>query len=275
MQALQAKGARTDLALTGQKTYDQITKQFVDWLGNRQLSEAELKQYFSELSENKRPATVALYRAALKAAIKKAAGQNASAQSLSAIDAFFRSIKVPKIDRTVYPDEVLTADEVRSLVANAPKRISALIGFLYVSGLRISEALSVRLADCKKTGELVKIRVLGKGRKERTVFVSEKVYKKAVDAFSSKTFLFENRKGKRYSRQYFDREIRNAGSRILGKAFGAHTLRHSHATSLLKSGESLKAVSKNLGHSDPGFTAKVYIHDTVSETAICKLSLSC
>lgn len=41
---------------------------------------------------------------------------------------------------------------------------------------------------------------------------------------------------------------------------GMHALRHFYASMLLDAGESIKAVSEYLGHSDPGFTLRVYTH---------------
>jgi integrase len=39
-----------------------------------------------------------------------------------------------------------------------------------------------------------------------------------------------------------------------------HALRHFYASVLLDAGESIKALSSYLGHSDPGFTLRVYTH---------------
>ncbi|SIR60231.1 tyrosine-type recombinase/integrase [Micromonospora avicenniae] len=41
---------------------------------------------------------------------------------------------------------------------------------------------------------------------------------------------------------------------------GMHVLRHTYASVLLDAGESLKALSAYLGHSDPGFTLRIYTH---------------
>ncbi|MFJ8008818.1 tyrosine-type recombinase/integrase [Streptomyces fagopyri] len=41
---------------------------------------------------------------------------------------------------------------------------------------------------------------------------------------------------------------------------GMHALRHFYASVLLDAGENIKALSQYLGHSDPGFTLKVYTH---------------
>jgi integrase len=44
------------------------------------------------------------------------------------------------------------------------------------------------------------------------------------------------------------------------RADGVHALRHLYASVLLDAGESIKALSQYLGHSDPGFTLRVYTH---------------
>jgi integrase len=44
------------------------------------------------------------------------------------------------------------------------------------------------------------------------------------------------------------------------RANGMHALRHFHASVLLDAGESIKALSEYLGHSDPGFTLRTYTH---------------
>ncbi|MFD3654130.1 tyrosine-type recombinase/integrase [Streptomyces sp. NPDC058620] len=41
---------------------------------------------------------------------------------------------------------------------------------------------------------------------------------------------------------------------------GMHALRHFYASVLLDAGESIRALSSYLGHSDPGFTLRIYTH---------------
>lgn len=45
-----------------------------------------------------------------------------------------------------------------------------------------------------------------------------------------------------------------------GRENGMHALRHFYASVLIDAGESVKAVAEYLGHSDPGFTLRVYAH---------------
>lgn len=56
------------------------------------------------------------------------------------------------------------------------------------------------------------------------------------------------------------RALKDAGVDEPTRADGMHALRHLYASVLLDAGESVKAVSQYLGHSDPGFTLRVYTH---------------
>lgn len=66
------------------------------------------------------------------------------------------------------------------------------------------------------------------------------------------------------SRNYFNshiwhRALVEAGIEP-GRQNGMHALRHFYASTLLDAGESIRAVSEYLGHSDPGFTLRTYTH---------------
>ncbi|MFD0054863.1 tyrosine-type recombinase/integrase [Streptomyces sp. NPDC127168] len=53
----------------------------------------------------------------------------------------------------------------------------------------------------------------------------------------------------------------DAGARyVSAREHGMHALRHFYASVLLDSGESIRALSTYLGHSDPGFTLRTYTH---------------
>lgn len=53
-----------------------------------------------------------------------------------------------------------------------------------------------------------------------------------------------------------------------------HALRHFYASVLLDAGESIKAVSEYLGHSDPGLTLKVYAHLMPTSRERAKLAIA-
>lgn len=76
--------------------------------------------------------------------------------------------------------------------------------------------------------------------------------------------MFTSRERKPLNRNYVNTHIwRPAVASIgvqPGPGNGIHALRHFYASVLIDAGESVKAVAEYLGHSDPGFTMRVYAH---------------
>ena len=134
------------------------------------------------------------------------------------------------------------------------KRDYALILFLYASGARISECLSLGREDID--GDWLHIRH-AKGEKERIVPLAE-VSKIAIDDYLQelayeKDFVWSNYKG--------DRLSRISAYKITQKYLGVspHVLRHSYATSLISGGADLRVVQELLGHASL-LTTQIYTH---------------
>ncbi len=130
----------------------------------------------------------------------------------------------------------------------------ALILFLYASGARISEALSLAHEDIEE--EWLHIRH-AKGEKERIVPLA-KVSIKAIQTYISmmpfeKEFVWANYQGTKLSRI--------SAYKITQKYLGVspHILRHSYATSLITGGADLRVVQELLGHASL-LTTQIYTH---------------
>jgi integrase len=80
----------------------------------------------------------------------------------------------------------------------------------------------------------------------------------------SVSLVLSTREGNAVSRTYFNRHVWKPALEAAGvpttRENGCHALRHFYASVLLDGGESIKAVSEYLGHSDPGFTLRTYTH---------------
>lgn len=77
--------------------------------------------------------------------------------------------------------------------------------------------------------------------------------------------LFTNPNGNPLTRHRFNPNVWNVARKAAGivsptRDDGMHALRHHYASVLLDAGESIKALSEYLGHSDPGFTLRTYTH---------------
>jgi len=150
------------------------------------------------------------------------------------------------------------------------KRDKAMLELLYASGMRVSELMSLNLADVDIEGGFV--RCFGKGHKERII----PIYRQAAVAVeeyikearphiarrNEQKALFLNRRGERLTRQGFWQILKGyAKSAGLAEEITPHTLRHSFATHMLSGGADLRSVQELLGHANIS-TTQVYTHLT-------------
>jgi len=150
------------------------------------------------------------------------------------------------------------------------KRDKAMLELLYATGMRVSELVSLNLADLDTEGGYV--RCFGKGHKERLI----PIHSRAVLALkeyltevrphlahnSEEKALFLNRRGERLTRQGLWQILKGyAKSAELGTEITPHTLRHSFATHMLSGGADLRSVQELLGHANIS-TTQVYTHLT-------------
>ncbi|MDR2864225.1 MAG: tyrosine-type recombinase/integrase [Spirochaetaceae bacterium] len=150
-------------------------------------------------------------------------------------------------------------------------RDEALIMLIYSAGLRLSEAVSLRLCDIES--DCRGARVIGKGSKERAVFFSDEG-RDALGAYlpereakiqkdSETDALFINMKGKALSSQGARWIIGEYVKRsAIAKNIHPHSLRHSFATHLMNGGCDIRVVQELLGHKSLS-TTQIYTHTTI------------
>lgn len=175
--------------------------------------------------------------------------------------------------------EILSPEEARALLDAPPAdswiglRDRALLALLYGSGLRVSEACTLRLGDLSLELEPAILRVLGKGGKERLVPCGGEALARL------RIWLDEGRGGRQprgpqvlvsRSGRPLDRGRawtivrRWAQEAGITRSVHPHILRHSCATHLLLGGGDLRAVQEFLGHADLRTTER-YTHVEVDE----------
>ena len=152
-----------------------------------------------------------------------------------------------------------------------PARDKALIMTMYSAGLRISELVSLSMANVSPA--LTEARIIGKGGKERYVFFSQEAKESLTDYLpqraarlrmtgvkGEKGSLFISRKGQPLSvpgvRWIITCYVQQSG---IGKNIHPHSLRHSFATHLVNSGCDVRVVQEMLGHSSLSTTQR-YTH---------------
>lgn len=182
-------------------------------------------------------------------------------------------VAMPKIGKAL--PKALSAAQMRALLefsqGDTPERVRLrlVLQLLYATGLRVSELVGLTLADVTD-GELVTLRVVGKGGKTRLVplgAVAAATLQHFIKdirpqfAGADSGFLFASpRTGKRggqpLSRQRMFQLIQDAGNAV-GVKVAPHHLRHTFATHLLENDADLRAVQLMLGHASLN-TTQIY-----------------
>jgi integrase/recombinase XerD len=261
------------LARNTLESYRRDLSQFAAWLratrgtGLLEAAHADLLAYLAHRFRAKaRPSSTARLLSSLKRFYQFALRQGKlQVDPTLNIDAPRRPRSLPK---------TLTEQDVERLLAvpstDTPLgvRDRAMLEVLYASGLRVSELVTLKLAQLSQ--DMGVVRILGKGSKERLVPVGEvaldSVRRYVKDARlvlldgRQSDALFITSRAQAMTRQAFWQLIkRYAAQAGIQGAISPHTLRHAFATHLLNHGADLRVVQLLLGHADIS-TTQIYTH---------------
>jgi len=189
-----------------------------------------------------------------------------------------RAVRAPSVEqRKVIP---WTHEAVAAVIDALPPRYRAIAVVAAGAGLRQGEVFGLRVADVDFLGRGLHVRqqiklINGKPTpappkrtKTRDVPLADVVAVALSEHLRSyepqKGLFFTTRERQPLARTYFNSFIWKPALLRAGIAptrdNGMHALRHYFASVLLDAGESIRAVSDYLGHSDPGFTLRTYTH---------------
>lgn len=213
---------------------------------------------------------------------KNGISPSARSRKLSAIKSFYKylTVRTKQLDENPVADleypklrkslpRYLTLDQSAALLkaVSGPneKRDYAIIMLFLNCGIRRSELVGLNLTDVYED----RIRVVGKGNKERFVYFGSSC-RKAIDAYlpeRNKKFLSDNRAlfGSRDNNRISVSAVHRMIKKYLLLAgldpdqFSVHKLRHTAATMMLSGGVDVKTVQEVLGHENLN-TTQIYTH---------------
>lgn len=215
---------------------------------------------------------------------------SARARKLSAIKSFYKYLTVrtkqlednpvaeleyPKLRKSL--PKYLTLEQsaalLQSVSGSNEKRDYAILMLFLNCGIRRSELVGLNLTDVYED----RIRVVGKGNKERFVYFGG-ACRKAIDAYlperekqvlSDNRALFGSRDSNRISVSAVHRLVKKAllQAGLDSTQFSAHKLRHTAATMMLSGGVDVKTVQEVLGHENLN-TTQIYTHIENTELKI-------
>ena len=283
-------------------TYDGLIDQFADslWLSDG-LSKNTIESYRRDLVQldrwlalpqhNNAPTLVTLDGTDLQAYFVHRitvdhAGPRTTARLTSTLKRFYQyllreklleidpsaALEAPKLPRGL-PKSLSEADVEALLAApdiNTPLGIRdrAMLETLYAAGLRVTELVSLPLAQLSLSQQV--IRVMGKGSKERLVPLGQLAAEwlaRYIDVARPEILngrpssdLFITVRGTTMSRQMFWNIIKRYALKAgIQATISPHVLRHAFATHLINHGADLRVVQLLLGHADIT-TTQIYTH---------------
>ena len=212
------------------------------------------------------------------------------ARKLSAIKSFYKylTVRTKQLDENPVADleypklrkslpKYLTLEQSAALLqavsGQNEKRDYAILMLFLNCGIRRSELVNLNISDVYED----RIRVVGKGNKERFVYFGS-ACRKAIDAYmpernkkvlTDNRALFGSRDNNRISVTAVHRLVKKAllQAGLDSTQFSAHKLRHTAATMMLSGGVDVKTVQEVLGHENLN-TTQIYTHIENTELKI-------
>ena len=252
------------------ESYKRDVLQFKDYLDKNDVNylnvqEKDIKDYLKYLKDiNKKASTISRHLASIRLFYQYLLKNKRVKQDPT------KNIQMPKIEKN--PPTILSAKEI-SLLLEQPNaedlkgmRDKAMLEFAYATGMRVTEIISLNVADV----DLKEGFVLCKTKNKQRSIPLGKISLKALTEYVEKArpiiirdeeekALFVNTNGKRLTRQGFWKIIKYYKEQAhIETDITPHVLRHSFATHLLQNGADLKSIQTMLGHSDISST-QVYM----------------
>ena len=187
---------------------------------------------------------------------------------------YFNDINRPRKEKKL--PNFINYNEYMNLISTIEKedntylrlRNLLLLEILFDTGLRVSEAVNIKIKDIDFKNH--SIRVLGKGSKERIVYFGDyasnylEEYLSLREGIKSSDdeYLFWNKNHQKLTRRGAEYLINNIAKKaLLKQKITPHTLRHTFATEMLNNGCDIRSVQELLGHKSLSTTG-IYTHVT-------------
>ena len=233
------------------KNYLRHTQEFLNFVQKspKSITEQDLKRYLAHLMSGKsqKPSSVNLALSSIKFYFMNIAKKN-----------IFLEVKAPKLEKKL--PTVLTKEEVRKLLYHAGnEKHRMLIEFLYSSGLRVSEAVKMKVNDLDFNEHMGMVKS-GKGKKDRNIILSKDFVthiKSYLDTRKDTSeYLFTSYRGHITERMAQKIVSEAAAKAQIKKRVFCHALRSSFATHLLEAGTDIRVIQILLGHSSISTTER-------------------
>lgn len=254
-----------------QDAYIQDIKKFLDFTNKKPFREVTIGdiQAFSDSLASYAPATKARALAAVKSLFAFAHRIGYLRYDVSA------PIKLPKIKETL-GERILSETDVQRLIGmESKKRNKVLLNLIYIAGLRVSAACSLKWRDIQPAISGGYITVFSKGDKTRTILIGKRMYEELLSLKGEggqDDPVFVSQKYGPLSLSQAWRIVKAAAKRAgINPGASPHWLRHAHASHALERGCPIHLVQATLGHASVATTGR-YLHARPNDSSALYLA---
>ncbi len=259
---------------------NKLRQQFIDFMKLRRLSIRTIESYVAQMIRlsahyKKNPVNISLeeiHRYVLQMEQDEGLSYSTCNIFISAAKCFYNQfldegkefITLPKRKGPRRLPKTFTVVEVQNLIhSEVNPKYRAFYMVVYGGGLRLTEALNLKIEDIRSDENLLHIRH-GKGDKERYTLLPNEVIEELRNYYlvyrPRECLFFGNEPDKPMCRDTVQRTFTRAKKRAgIKKPGGIHSLRHSFATHLLEANTDLRTIQTLLGHADIQ-TTSIYLH---------------
>lgn len=234
----------------------------------------DLRQFFESVAKPFNQVTIAdilLYQSSLPRNLSP----RTRARKIASVRSFYRHLNIseaikpplnldaidaPKIQQRIEYDKLLTEKEVKAIIAAATNNQHRLfVRFLYLTAVRVSEALSLRWRDLTPHGDgSANAHIVGKGNKHRDVLVPHLLYEslKFWATGEGDDLVFSFIKNRLHAARIVQGLAKVAK---IDKPVSPHSFRHAHISHALQNGATVAELRDQAGHASI-ITTSLYAH---------------
>lgn len=186
---------------------------------------------------------------------------------------------VEKTGEVLNPADLITVEQVKTLLDNAEEPIGTMLELMATTGLRPNEVAGLKVSSVDLDAATVHVveqadgvygdwswKVLKSVKARRSVPLPDSTVKRLrtyVDAhqdYQAGSPLFRTSRGYQWSSAHFYREFKKVADKAKVTGHSPKSLRHFYASKLIRAGESVAVVQARLGHASATVTLNVYTH---------------
>ena len=243
-----------NLSINTIRSYEIDLKQFFDQSISKKDLNNKLENFISYLRKKSLPSTINRKISVIKNYLKFLQTERIVDHiNLENFNSFKNNHKIPKAINKKQIDII-----IRSLMTKKNKNskmYAILLKLMFLSGLRISEAINLKWTDLNIRD--LTLNIYGKGAKERRVYVTNDFINDLNAIKSDFPLIFhinENKISTRSVNKFLENSFKEG---IIDFPISSHVFRHSFATTMLENDADIRHIQKLLGHSSIS-TTEIY-----------------